>query len=1293
MAGFLRKKPKQDQRTKSLAAAPPPPSAASTPLFAKFASAKQAEGPRVVSSPMLLSSARRDTMPSHQPRASQAAGHLQQRDGNSRGQSLESSRESAGGYPDRLPNRGAAAALQNRPWRTRTQLDQPQRDGRNDSTDYFSHLGAPVSQDNQRGQAVVHPGLYDNTRFQPSTETAANIPIQRGNRDSAPPPTLPMLEKLLPAHEEEESPIQGEYAHLWSMIAGDDVQLPEIPEGSTDNPAPRKAFAQESGRHLNVTFDPGLVSDPPVAHSNSPFGGSRPIASPEVDLRSQPLPPSRQVPLANGASNSRTSLHFDAGENPSKPQKSYEYANHDDIPEVSIPTYFHAARQDVFLARLVRIMHVMRWDTLRSFYAHISRQSSGSAPLSTSPSANRKLVKSTKPAGQPPPSITRSQSAAQGVSANRPGFPPSQPAQVEAPRSHYPPSDIMGANISAPDGSVIQQHRALYKEPIMVTNNPHRVATPPTAYAPSQQRMSVQFTPTPAAISPPRKSSSMRAAAAGKVTGKPLIFTAMAAVDQRPGPPVAAPHPAISSPPVVQYRNWPDSGPYPQQQQHPQPQHHHAPPPPAVLLPPRRESVRPYPQPPPPQTPPKPHHRASIVGHGIQAGPSAIRPPSAASQIIIPTPTVPVMSPKAPHHAPQTNGYPTPPHDEQPSPSLHVSSSRTRKSRSQPSVDHSHTSIIGGPSDPKQRTPVKVRPTTPLSPGNVGPIQIDGDVLGVPLDDDPFAKTEGVKLLMPTISGPPSPIGTEGTGRRRKSRDGRKDGEELHSDSGSFEPSRPASARLHSSPSPMSSDEELRRASAKVVETHPIKHMVMVPPPLLYGKEGGRDCLTGYLGDAKLLGILLGFFSFYDWCMILSLSRDIRFMIVQSPMLRETVLERFLKTVGYARWGWNEPDPLSLSLQDLNDYMRGVSTPTHEYARIAALYNHSLYVHPSHRDLSLYDTVRHLAASTRAYTRVVLRLRAQGEKEITIARFRGGLRGGSRPASRAPSPTFSHSNHSHGSVQNSQPQNARPAAVTFQSPLFRLKRAPLLRVFVPSPDGDWLSDKSVLECEAECRRAGVRDLMRFGDVVWDVAVGDEGNVGRLVWDGSYLIDLDYSYSPIGDLPKYMPTFAFPPSYFHRVIRTGPNSSNPIVHIDLRPWGEEIAANLQLLQDRVRTETPQGAYHNVVRWVHRSSFVIRPLARGQVRSPMSISHYSNAHAGHMRVPIPDCNLFVDPGWYGTIVVETEGTNESLADLQDRCGPGVFPPRPAPVNGAKPVDRDSKLVFRILREKSFPNIYML
>lgn len=66
-------------------------------------------------------------------------------------------------------------------------------------------------------------------------------------------------------------------------------------------------------------------------------------------------------------------------------------------------------------------------------------------------------------------------------------------------------------------------------------------------------------------------------------------------------------------------------------------------------------------------------------------------------------------------------------------------------------------------------------------------------------------------------------------------------------------------------------------------------------------------------------------------------------------------------------------------------------------------------------------------------------------------------------------------------------------------------------------------------------------------------------------------DLEYAYSRSGDLPKYLPTLAFPPSYFHRVVRTM-GSGNPICHIDIAPWGEEIATNLQLLQDRMKTET-------------------------------------------------------------------------------------------------------------------------
>lgn len=182
------------------------------------------------------------------------------------------------------------------------------------------------------------------------------------------------------------------------------------------------------------------------------------------------------------------------------------------------------------------------------------------------------------------------------------------------------------------------------------------------------------------------------------------------------------------------------------------------------------------------------------------------------------------------------------------------------------------------------------------------------------------------------------------------------------------------------------------------------------------------------------------------------------------------------------------------------------------------MYIHSLKVSSAHRDPSIRQTVQRFVASTRAYNRVLLRLRAQAEKEastqssasgtrVVSARHSPSARGGnlSRPSSRAPSPATSFHpsvNNFPGSLSHT---NSSQTNLNFRSPLFKLRRAPLLRVFVPSPEGNWLSDKSVLECEAECSRAGVQHLLRAGDVVWDVAVGDEGNVGRLVWDGTYLI--------------------------------------------------------------------------------------------------------------------------------------------------------------------------------------------
>ncbi|KAI0674226.1 hypothetical protein C8Q78DRAFT_967324 [Trametes maxima] len=387
--------------------------------------------------------------------------------------------------------------------------------------------------------------------------------------------------------------------------------------------------------------------------------------------------------------------------------------------------------------------------------------------------------------------------------------------------------------------------------------------------------------------------------------------------------------------------------------------------------------------------------------------------------------------------------------------------------------------------------------------------------------------------------------------------------------------------------------------------------------------------------------------------------------------------------------------------------MHSVSVPAHQFSRYAETYLQTENRDRHRTQRTLLDS---LQLACRSYTRVVLRLRAQAEAEARAAaaaqssptspaRGRGlpsvrsttsvnsvasPKKAFSRSTSRAPSPTssYGHSYPGHARMPSVPGQPIGGAA--FHSPLFRIRRAPLLQVFVPSPEGDWLSDTSVLECEKELKRAGVVPLLRPGDVVWDTAVGDEGNMGRMVWDGGYLIDLDYSYSRSGDLPKYLPTLAFPPSYFHRVVRTM-GSGNPICHIDVAPWGEEIAANLQLIQDRVKTETPQGGHHMVVRWVHRSSFTLRPPVNGK---PLRLQVPRDVGPG----PGPGGVWYVDPGWYGTVVVEAEGTNEGLADLQARCR-GAFPPRAlgvavnlSPERAAK--EAAQKSVFRILREKSRP-----
>lgn len=71
--------------------------------------------------------------------------------------------------------------------------------------------------------------------------------------------------------------------------------------------------------------------------------------------------------------------------------------------------------------------------------------------------------------------------------------------------------------------------------------------------------------------------------------------------------------------------------------------------------------------------------------------------------------------------------------------------------------------------------------------------------------------------------------------------------------------------------------------------------------------------------------------------------------------------------------------------------------------------------------------------------------------------------------------------------------------------------------------------------------------------------------------------------------------------------------------------------------------------------------------------------------------------IDVAWEGTVFIEAEGTNEGLAELQERCGPEVLIAPPSGANGnarammmanGKRGQRKGKTVFRMIRAQSRP-----
>lgn len=153
-------------------------------------------------------------------------------------------------------------------------------------------------------------------------------------------------------------------------------------------------------------------------------------------------------------------------------------------------------------------------------------------------------------------------------------------------------------------------------------------------------------------------------------------------------------------------------------------------------------------------------------------------------------------------------------------------------------------------------------------------------------------------------------------------------------------------------------------------------------------------------------------------------------------------------------------EPIILTIRDLDAFLVGLEISLDQYARFASEYATDK-LHP--------NTVRLIRASTRAWNRTVLRLRAQSLL----------------PAS-ALEPFI-------------YPFLLQEESRSSRVQVFKSGRAPGLRVWVPTAKGaSWMDDQEVVECEREVWRSGAWKELRRGDVVANVAIQAWGNVGKLL---------------------------------------------------------------------------------------------------------------------------------------------------------------------------------------------------
>ncbi|KAH7907444.1 hypothetical protein BJ138DRAFT_499317 [Hygrophoropsis aurantiaca] len=257
------------------------------------------------------------------------------------------------------------------------------------------------------------------------------------------------------------------------------------------------------------------------------------------------------------------------------------------------------------------------------------------------------------------------------------------------------------------------------------------------------------------------------------------------------------------------------------------------------------------------------------------------------------------------------------------------------------SATSNEKSGVGSESPKVSRVLTKARPITPSSPKTSEKLLVEHDPSltdSLLLDADPFAKAEGVQMVK-SVKMSSSGSSSRDEGVMQMSSSAGSLPSTKNSDENAAAIDAPATpGHPQSPPTPVSPEEyKIARAQRRgqflekslpplvadmiakqefhedepeeMIEEEMVEEEEEVPP-----KPPTYFPIVPFLSDVTLLPLFLPYLSFSDWCALYSTTKEVQ-VIFESRLMREKVLERYLKTVGYVHWTYEWAEPLALSLK------------------------------------------------------------------------------------------------------------------------------------------------------------------------------------------------------------------------------------------------------------------------------------------------------------------------------------------------------------------------------------------